>query len=372
MSDILYPAGLYRVNWAEEHGEHPSFKYLVLFGEVEGVRCYDIASMHKLIENLKRQKITDPFIIYTGVHLPECNTGALRRHDIQSPHLIKIMKDIRDWPLQAVVNLLVEKGISQLLLEDEVLGQADVRDIDFKRVIQNIGFAEAIKRKKKGGKPWKRSKKKSTARLGKFVHEGAYARIMRERAEREEEPPPRNHVWSNKFGQYVHAESEEGKRIINSAPVVSTNTGKPAARVWSERDLRYVDSGTLAVATEQERSSPGVEAEHARMAKMLTKKKSPWQHRPVQKVATGINPETGEWIVETVSEDSEDISEEEYERRQEIRKGYREALKQSLGRNLTEAERKLMSKVEIIIEEAEDEPEEAEEEYYEEEYFEDL
>lgn len=137
MSNFLIPGGLYRIYYRryskkKEPKPTSSYKALVISVNFGGVHVFTE-------QDLKDKKFSKTNHAYEAVEMSKhCapERFAINPKEVARAHLLKIMKDMREWPMEAVRTYFARRGVSRAHLDmlyskpDRVVTQ---RDIDFGR-----------------------------------------------------------------------------------------------------------------------------------------------------------------------------------------------------------------------------------------------
>jgi len=132
MSKFLIPGGLYRIYYrssSKGKGPMPSYKALILLVNFSSRRIYRYQDLQE--EQFNKKKFT-----YEAVEMNKNGSAegfSITPGDVAKAVLLKKMKDLRDWPLEAVRIYFTRRGVSRSHIDELYNRDIQLKNVDFSR-----------------------------------------------------------------------------------------------------------------------------------------------------------------------------------------------------------------------------------------------
>lgn len=132
MNEFLIPGGLYRIYYRsgkKGKGPMPSYRALILLVNFSNRRIYRYQDLQK--EKFDRKRFT-----YEAVEMRKNYSAegfTITPADITKAVLLKRMRDLRDWPLEAVRIYFTRHGVSRSHIDELYNRDIQLKNIDFSR-----------------------------------------------------------------------------------------------------------------------------------------------------------------------------------------------------------------------------------------------
>lgn len=132
MDKFLIPGGLYRIYYRsgkKGKGPMPSYRALILLVNFSNRRIYRYQDLQK--EKFNKKKFTYEAVEMRKDYSPE--GFSIAPIDITKAVLLKRMKDLRDWPLEAVRIYFTRQGVSRSHIDELYNRDIQLKNVDFSR-----------------------------------------------------------------------------------------------------------------------------------------------------------------------------------------------------------------------------------------------
>jgi hypothetical protein len=150
MLDILLPGGLYRVLYGPDH----TFTVLIVYVHLYGTRIYAPYEIDKILAKNKGDEKGMRHTLYECVEMQKNRNPeifSIEARKITKPHLIKMMRDISEWPIQAI-RLLFSATLSDYDMEPLYDPDIKVKDINFRYLHMKSAMRRRKLEEKRKGK----------------------------------------------------------------------------------------------------------------------------------------------------------------------------------------------------------------------------
>lgn len=161
MNDFLIPGGLYKIYYRrhskkkKQSGPLPTYKAFIILVNFGGHRIYRHQDLQE--KSPKKNNFT-----YEAVEMEKNRAGdrfTISPGDIAKYILLKRLKDMRDWPLEAVRVYFSRRGVSRDHIDELYNRDTRLADIDFGR----FQVRAALKQRRNNAKLAKRQQAKKQA-----------------------------------------------------------------------------------------------------------------------------------------------------------------------------------------------------------------
>ena len=135
MDDFLIPGGLYRIYYGKRSKKKtskplPSYRAMILLVNFGGRRIFTHSTLQKE-DSSKKDSFTYEAIEMERHGRPE--RFAITPRDVVKAVLLKRMKDMREWPLEAVRTYFSRRGVSRTHIDELYRDGMRLEDVDFAR-----------------------------------------------------------------------------------------------------------------------------------------------------------------------------------------------------------------------------------------------
>lgn len=147
MGKFLIPGGLYRIYYRSgKKGKRPmpSYKALILMVNFSNRRIYRYQDLQK--EQFDKKKFT-----YDAIEMRKnCDVEgfSIIPADVVKADLLKKMKDLRDWPIEAVRIYFTRQGVSRSHIDELYNRDIQLKNVDFSRFHVRAALRTRRKREK--------------------------------------------------------------------------------------------------------------------------------------------------------------------------------------------------------------------------------